>query len=151
MSGKYCNCVLSLFIINRDLCWCPSENMGIRFAEIVKRRTNHHCNVAISKMNKLQFIFQDQVIQHNQKGGIIMSSGDLALQGVTRIQAGNYSCVASNVEGDGDSNKVELKIMCKHNSHIQLPYHSSSSQRNCFISIQSALTSLRSGLADCVQ
>lgn len=43
-----------------------------------------------------------------------MSSGDLALQGVTRHQAGNYTCTASNVEGDGDSNIVELKVMCKY-------------------------------------
>lgn len=42
-----------------------------------------------------------------------MSSGDLALQGVTRHQAGNYTCIASNVEGDGESNTVELKVMCK--------------------------------------
>lgn len=50
---------------------------------------------------------------HNTKSGIIMSSGNLALQGVTRYQAGNYTCIASNVEGDGESNIVELKVMCK--------------------------------------
>ncbi|CAH1104103.1 unnamed protein product [Psylliodes chrysocephalus] len=54
-----------------------------------------------------------QVMQANQKGGVIMSTLALALQGVTRSQAGNYSCVASNVEGDGDSNTVDLKIMYK--------------------------------------
>ncbi|XP_017787321.1 PREDICTED: synaptogenesis protein syg-2 isoform X2 [Nicrophorus vespilloides] len=54
-----------------------------------------------------------QVMQQNQKAGIIMSNSDLALQGVSRNQAGNYTCVASNVEGDGDSNVVELKIMYK--------------------------------------
>ncbi|XP_074027396.1 sidestep VI isoform X2 [Leptinotarsa decemlineata] len=54
-----------------------------------------------------------QVMQANQKGGVIMSTTALALQGVTRSQAGNYSCVASNVEGDGDSNVVDLKIMYK--------------------------------------
>lgn len=63
-------------------------------------------------MNKLIF-FQNLVMQANQKAGIIISSRALALQGVTRSQAGNYSCVASNVEGDGDSNIVQLKIMCK--------------------------------------
>lgn len=50
---------------------------------------------------------------HNPKGGIIVSSGDLALQGITRHQAGNYTCIASNVEGDGESNTVELRVMCK--------------------------------------
>lgn len=43
-----------------------------------------------------------------------MSSGNLALQGVTRHLAGNYTCIASNVEGDGESNTVHLKVMCKY-------------------------------------
>lgn len=61
------------------------------------------------------FSLQNQIIQHNQRAGVIVSSGDLALQGVTRHQAGNYTCTASNVEGDGDSNVVELRVMCKRN------------------------------------
>lgn len=52
-------------------------------------------------------------MQHNQKAGIIVSHKALALQGAKRHQAGNYTCVASNVEGDGDSNTVQLKVMCK--------------------------------------
>lgn len=60
---------------------------------------------------------QHQIIQHNQRAGVIVSSGDLALQGITRHQAGNYTCTASNVEGDGDSNIVELKVMCKYSRH----------------------------------
>lgn len=52
-------------------------------------------------------------MQPNQKK-VIMSSSDLALQGISRNQAGNYSCTASNVEGDGDSNVVQLKVMCKY-------------------------------------
>lgn len=51
-------------------------------------------------------------IAHNTKR-TIMSSDNLALQTVSRYQAGNYTCVASNVEGDGESNVVELKVMCK--------------------------------------
>ncbi|XP_045465735.1 nephrin isoform X2 [Harmonia axyridis] len=54
-----------------------------------------------------------KVMQHDQKGGIIISSSDLALQGITKGQTGNYSCIASNVEGDGESNVVSLKIMYK--------------------------------------
>lgn len=42
-----------------------------------------------------------------------MSSSNLALQGITRHQAGNYTCIASNVEGDGESPWYPLKVMCK--------------------------------------
>ncbi|TGZ37391.1 hypothetical protein DBV15_08079 [Temnothorax longispinosus] len=53
------------------------------------------------------------VIQNNAKNGVIVQQYDLALREVNRSQAGNYTCVASNVEGDGYSNIVELKIMYK--------------------------------------
>jgi hypothetical protein len=54
------------------------------------------------------------VIQNNAKNGVIVQQYDLALREVNRSQAGNYTCVASNVEGDGYSNIVELKIMCEY-------------------------------------
>ncbi|XP_014470591.1 PREDICTED: hemicentin-1-like isoform X2 [Dinoponera quadriceps] len=53
------------------------------------------------------------VIQNNAKNGVIVQQYGLALREVNRSQAGNYTCVASNVEGDGYSNIVELKIMYK--------------------------------------
>lgn len=56
---------------------------------------------------------QNQIVQHNPKAGVIASNSDLALQSVQIHQAGNYTCVASNVEGDGESNTLELKVMCK--------------------------------------
>ena len=58
---------------------------------------------------------QGQVVQGNVKSGVIMNQKDLALQNVKRQQAGNYSCLASNVEGDGESNVVRLTVMCKGN------------------------------------
>lgn len=60
------------------------------------------------------FRYQGQTVAHNPKNGIIISAGNLALQGVTRFQSGNYTCIASNVEGDGESNQVPLKVMCKY-------------------------------------
>lgn len=54
------------------------------------------------------------MIQNNAKNGVIVQQYDLALREVNRSQAGNYTCVASNVEGDGYSNIVELKIMCEY-------------------------------------
>ncbi|XP_062564672.1 contactin-4 [Armigeres subalbatus] len=62
---------------------------------------------------KVVWKHNDQVVQHNSKTGVIMSSTALALQAVTRHQAGNYTCIASNVEGDGESNTVDLKVMYK--------------------------------------
>ncbi|XP_041761361.1 hemicentin-1 isoform X1 [Anopheles merus] len=62
---------------------------------------------------KVVWKHNDQVVQHNSKSGVIMSSTALALQTVTRHQAGNYTCIASNVEGDGESNTVDLKVMYK--------------------------------------
>lgn len=59
-------------------------------------------------------MFQGQVMQHSPKDGVILSTLDLAFQGAKKSRSGNYTCVASNVEGDGESNTVELKIMCKY-------------------------------------
>ncbi|XP_050530866.1 nephrin [Daktulosphaira vitifoliae] len=54
-----------------------------------------------------------QVVQGNVKSGVIMNQKDMALQNVKRQQAGNYSCLASNTEGDGESNVVRLTVMYK--------------------------------------
>lgn len=62
---------------------------------------------------------QNQLVQHNPKIGVIASSSDLALQSVQVHQAGNFSCVASNVEGDGESNTLELKVMCTYIVYVR--------------------------------
>ena len=35
------------------------------------------------------------------------------VQGVRRHQAGNYTCIGSNLEGDQESNTVRLRILCE--------------------------------------
>ncbi len=45
--------------------------------------------------------------------GVLITGESLVLQGVTRRRAGKYACVASNLEGDTQSNVVELNIKFK--------------------------------------
>ncbi|KAG6463570.1 hypothetical protein O3G_MSEX013951, partial [Manduca sexta] len=54
-----------------------------------------------------------QIMTHNQRAGVIAGSAHLALQGVSRDQAGKYACTASNVEGDGRSQPVHLQVIYK--------------------------------------
>ena len=61
----------------------------------------------------LLIFHQDIMVVHDKSHGIIISGSSLVLQSVTRKQAGNYSCVASNIEGDTQSNSLKLKVMCK--------------------------------------
>lgn len=65
-------------------------------------------------------LLQGNVIQNNAKNGVIVQEYSLALRKVNRSQAGNYTCIASNVEGDGYSNTVELKIMCKYHLYSEI-------------------------------
>ena len=53
------------------------------------------------------------MVLHDKDNGIIISGSSLVLQAVTRQQGGKYSCVASNIEGDTQSNILHLKVMCK--------------------------------------
>uniref|UniRef100_T1HAH0 Ig-like domain-containing protein n=1 Tax=Rhodnius prolixus TaxID=13249 RepID=T1HAH0_RHOPR len=53
------------------------------------------------------------VVANNPKGGVMVTDSALAIQAVGRKNAGNYSCTAYNVEGDGRSNDVHLTVIYK--------------------------------------
>ena len=52
-------------------------------------------------------------IHQNVSAGIIVSNQTLVLQKLSRTQAGHYTCVGSNTEGDGESAPLNLRVRCK--------------------------------------
>ncbi|KXJ84425.1 hypothetical protein RP20_CCG007247 [Aedes albopictus] len=66
------------------------------------------------KPYKLAWYHNGNELHHNVTAGIILSDHSLALQGVSRNLAGEYTCKAANTEGRGTSNQVELRVRCKY-------------------------------------
>ncbi|XP_065086587.1 hemicentin-1-like [Ochlerotatus camptorhynchus] len=62
------------------------------------------------KPYKLAWYHNGNELHHNVTAGIILSDHSLALQGVSRNLAGDYTCMAANTEGRGTSKEVELRV-----------------------------------------
>lgn len=60
---------------------------------------------------------QGNVLTQNMSSGVIFSTHSLVLQGVTRHNAGSYTCGAVNAKGETSSEPVTLRVQCE---YIQL-------------------------------
>lgn len=73
-------------------------------------------SLTLSSLFPFFFLFeniQGKTIHNSPALGTLVSNQSLALQRVTRMQAGLYTCVGSNQEGDGESSPLYLDVKCK--------------------------------------
>ncbi|XP_014240032.1 nephrin-like [Cimex lectularius] len=69
------------------------------------------CNVKANPwVYKVSWRHNGKVVGNNPSGGTILANQSLVLQSVSRAKAGQYTCVASNQEGDGESNALYLDV-----------------------------------------
>lgn len=64
-------------------------------------------------------ILKGTKLYQNVGGGIILTEQSLVLQSVTRASAGDYMCLAANMEGSGTSNTVTLHVRRKFKSQFE--------------------------------
>ena len=62
---------------------------------------------------KLEWLQDGRKVEQDLERGILVSGSSLVLQRVRREQAGNYSCRASNLQGDAVSNQKQISIKCE--------------------------------------
>ncbi|XP_054719189.1 neural cell adhesion molecule 1-A-like [Uloborus diversus] len=76
------------------------------------------CSIIASPwVSEIGWRFGGKELVTNTSAGIIVSNQSLVLQKVQRTSRGYYTCVASNSEGEGESNNVQLRVqyspLCK--------------------------------------
>ncbi|CAO1439809.1 unnamed protein product [Diamesa tonsa] len=69
------------------------------------------CNIKANPwVYRVAWKHNDYELQHLPLEGVIISNQSLVLQNVTRVRMGQYTCVASNSEGDGESKPYPLDV-----------------------------------------
>ena len=71
---------------------------------------------------------QNRSVEQDISRGVLITGNSLVLQRVSRDQAGDYSCHASNLEGDSTSRVINIQIKCKYQgklmAHFFIKYQS---------------------------
>ncbi|CAG7826424.1 unnamed protein product, partial [Allacma fusca] len=62
-------------------------------------------------VHKIDWRHNGRLLAHNKNAGILISNQSLVLQKVTRLAAGNYTCIGRNTGGDGESEPFYLDIL----------------------------------------
>ncbi|XP_065220386.1 uncharacterized protein LOC135845622 [Planococcus citri] len=85
-----------------------------------------------TKVNKMDWFHNDTQISTDFKAGIVASYGNLALQKVSKLSAGKYSCQITTSNGTLNSNPVLVNV--NDNPHFQnnaaISIHTSTSTEN---------------------
>lgn len=61
-------------------------------------------------VTEVRWHFEGKELQTNTSAGVIVSNQSLVLQKVRRSHRGKYTCSATNVEGEGVSNPIHLRV-----------------------------------------
>lgn len=124
-----CECFLSVFFHfskrpriknfpnNLSIQTCVEYQVSIRYIWFLSYQ-KYLCWLIYCENSKLSIFhliefFQGRMLKDNKKNDISLNNHALVLRNISKFQNGNYSCVASNEEGDGESNFFNLRIMCK--------------------------------------
>ncbi|CAN7982930.1 unnamed protein product, partial [Ixodes hexagonus] len=81
------------------------------------------CNIQANPMvSDVGWKFEGKPLYSNIKQGVIVSNQSLVLQKVRKESRGHYQCVAANVEGEGESDRVPLRVhytpVCKKRQNL---------------------------------
>ncbi|GIY00853.1 ig-like domain-containing protein [Caerostris darwini] len=69
------------------------------------------CNIRANPwVHDVSWRFEDNILFSNLSAGIIVSNQSLVLQRVKKEHRGRYQCVATNTEGEGRSEEVQLDV-----------------------------------------
>ncbi|XP_054717311.1 uncharacterized protein LOC129226707 [Uloborus diversus] len=69
------------------------------------------CNIRANPwVSETGWRFDGNELQNNMSSGVILNNQSLVLQKVSKSHRGRYSCIATNNEGQGESNHVYLRV-----------------------------------------